>query len=80
MTNKREIKCPYCPWCGSPPPFIADQMYQAFCPNEDCEVLMWVPWDTAKQNLEDAHEAVFTSTDLDNSEYDETPQRGGPAE
>lgn len=46
--------------CGTPPPFIHDWLAQAFCPNEDCDVLMWTPWDTAKQNLDDMHEAVFT--------------------
>lgn len=59
------IKCPFCPVCGAEPPFIFDSMYQAFCPNEDCEVLMWVPWETAKANLDDMHEAVITETPPD---------------
>lgn len=67
--NGLQIKCPFCPWCGTPPKFLSPSMHQTWCPNEDCEVLMWVPWDTAKQNLEDSHVVEFTETSMDNSEY-----------
>lgn len=50
-TSDREIKCPFCPVCGTPPPFILDALYQCWCPNEDCNVFMWVPWCTAAENL-----------------------------
>lgn len=56
------VKCPCCPMCGSEPPWIFPSMAQAFCINEDCNVLAWSPWDTAKQNLDDMHEAVVTET------------------
>lgn len=67
----QQIKCPFCPVCGTPPTFIALGLSQAWCPNDDCEVLLWVPWDTAKQNLEDSHLAEFTHTAMDNSEYED---------
>jgi hypothetical protein len=51
-----DVKCPFCPMCGTPPPFIFDSLAQAWCPNEDCKVFMWTPWDTAAQNLADMHE------------------------
>lgn len=57
------IKCPFCPKCGAEPPFIFDSFAQAFCPNEDCDVLMWTPWDTAAENLADMHVAEFVETD-----------------
>lgn len=59
------VKCPLCPLCGSAPPFIFDSMYQAWCPNESCEVLFWVPWDTAAENLADRHEIEITGTRAD---------------
>lgn len=50
------VLCPVCPMCGTAPPFIYGTLHQAWCPNEDCEVLFWVPWDTAAQNLADMHQ------------------------
>ena len=50
-----QVKCPTCPKCGAVPPYIWPSMYQALCPNDDCDVFMWVPWDTAAENLADAH-------------------------
>jgi hypothetical protein len=37
-------------------------MAQAFCINEECDVLCWTPWDTAAANLADMHEAEITET------------------
>lgn len=50
-----QIKCPTCPLCGSTPPWIWPGLHQCVCPNEDCDVFMWVPWDTLEENLMDAH-------------------------
>jgi hypothetical protein len=49
------VKCATCPRCGAVPPYIWPSMYQALCPNDDCDVLFWVPWDTAEENLTDMH-------------------------
>lgn len=59
------VKCPLCPLCGSEPPFISASMHQAWCPNESCEVLCWVPWDTAAENLADRHEVEIIETHHD---------------
>lgn len=48
-----EILCPTCPLCGSTPPWIVPSMAQALCPSDDCDVLMWSPWDTKEANLHD---------------------------
>lgn len=55
-TDEPQIKCPFCPVCGTPPDFIFPGLHQCWCPNEDCRVFMWVPWDTAAANLADQHE------------------------
>ena len=47
--------------CGTAPDFIYEGLAQAFCPNDDCNVLCWTPWDTAKQNLDDMHEATYAT-------------------
>lgn len=49
-----DLKCPFCPVCGTPPESISPQMQQVFCANEECNVLMWVPWETAAKNLMDS--------------------------
>jgi len=54
--GRREILCPFCPKCGTPPDFIWDALYQCWCPNEACDVFMWVPWVSAAENL--AHEST----------------------
>jgi hypothetical protein len=46
--------------CGAIPPFIHDNLANAFCPNEECNVLAWNPWIPAKENLEDMGEATIT--------------------
>lgn len=72
MTDKDrpQIKCPYCPVCGTPPEFIWESLAQCWCPNEDCEVFMWEPWKTAKENLDDVGEVkwVENGPDIPNSE------------
>lgn len=60
-----EVKCPRCPVCSSEPPFIYPTFAQAFCPNEDCDVLCWIPWDTLEQNLMDARPAIMTETPME---------------
>jgi len=39
------LKCPHCPWCGSPPVgLIASTIYPTFfCRNEECPALTWDP-------------------------------------
>lgn len=56
MSEAPAVKCPNCPMCGAEPPYIFPTMHQAMCPNEACNVFMWVPWDTAAANLGDMHE------------------------
>jgi hypothetical protein len=49
-----------CPGCGSPPMALSIPLDgQAFCPNEDCHVLMWNP----NESLEQAF-ATVTYVDL----------------
>lgn len=57
--SQREVKCPNCPVCGDAAAFISPAMAQTFCTNEECNVLVWNPWDTAAQNLLDAGYAVI---------------------
>jgi hypothetical protein len=45
------------------PPWIFESMAQAFCINEECDVLCWTPWDTAAKNLLDMHEAQIHTND-----------------
>jgi hypothetical protein len=54
MANQEnEIRCPTCPMCGAEPPYIIPALAQAICPNEDCPVVLWVPWQTKEANLAD---------------------------
>lgn len=55
------VKCPFCPVCGTPPDFIAPMLYQCWCPNEDCNVFMWVPWVSAAENLAEQGEVKIIS-------------------
>jgi hypothetical protein len=55
LSNMPKIKCPQCPMCGAVPPWIWPGLHQCVCPNEACQVFMWVPWDTAAENLADSH-------------------------
>lgn len=48
-----QVKCPFCPVCGTPPDFIFPGLAQCWCPNEDCNVFMWEPWVSAAENLGD---------------------------
>lgn len=57
MTTQSEIKCPTCPVCGAPPMPMSIQLGQAFCTNEDCNVLAWDPYSTKDQNLFDGEYA-----------------------
>jgi hypothetical protein len=61
-SDELRVKCPFCPKCGSEPPWIFPTMAQAFCINEECDVLCWTPWDTAAANLADMHEAEIIET------------------
>jgi len=48
-----EILCPSCPVCGQPPHPVSMPL-QAFCGNDDCNVLTWNPTKSAEQNMFDA--------------------------
>ena len=61
--NSPRVLCPFCPVCGTPPPFIFDWLDQAFCPNEDCEVFAWCPFETAAKNLSDTSEIDLSMLD-----------------
>jgi len=54
--NDLGIKCAQCPMCGTFPSFAWVELTPWFCPNEDCSVLAWDPYSTARENLDDAHE------------------------
>lgn len=47
-----EFTCPDCPMCGQPPQILLSD--QAFCGTDDCQVFMWIPSRTARENLADA--------------------------
>lgn len=34
-------------------------LQQAMCPNDDCPVFFWVPWDTAAANLADMGDVII---------------------
>jgi hypothetical protein len=38
-----EVATPTCPRCGSAPAIVLGNVTQAFCGNEDCDVLTWNP-------------------------------------
>jgi len=67
------IKCPFCPVCGTPPDFIWPSLHQCWCPNEDCRVFMWVPWDTAAENLADQSEIKLPDFEQEAPTTDQTP-------
>lgn len=54
------VRCPFCPHCGMLPMLLMPGLRHCWCPNDSCDVLMWDPWATAKQNLEDQHAATET--------------------
>jgi len=43
------FSCPDCPMCGQPPQIQFSD--QAFCGNDDCRVLTWIPSRTRAENL-----------------------------
>lgn len=45
--------CPTCPYCGRPPEWLFKGGGQAFCYNEDCQVIGWNPSVSAAENLAD---------------------------
>lgn len=48
------VKCIRCPLCRSLPQLILAGGGQAFCPNDDCEVILWDMLSTLDENLMDA--------------------------
>lgn len=48
-----EVLYPGCPLCGGPPRFTVGDS-QAFCGNDDCNLIMWNPAVSAEGNLTDA--------------------------
>lgn len=54
-SDELRVLCPTCPLCGSVPPFIYPSFAQAFCTNEDCDVILWEPWVSLAQNLMNAN-------------------------
>jgi hypothetical protein len=47
-----DIKCMRCPLCGRIPVVILGFCGQAFCGNDDCNILMWDVHATKDENLE----------------------------
>lgn len=58
MTPQNQILCPNCPKCGSLPLDTFIEIAQAFCPNDNCDVLCWTPSESASVNLSDAAPAI----------------------
>jgi hypothetical protein len=54
MTNVPKILTPRCPMCDEPPVITIPGGLQAFCGNDDCNVLMWCPSKDIEGNLRDA--------------------------
>lgn len=50
-----EIKCVRCPLCNSLPLLVLGSGAQAFCSNDDCEVILWDACQSLDENLMDAH-------------------------
>ena len=50
-----EILTPCCPVCGEDPVFVLGGGTQAFCGNDDCNVLTWNPTKSADENLLNAN-------------------------
>lgn len=58
-----QVLTPTCPLCGAAPPFIFPSFAQAFCPNEDCDVILWEPWVSLAENLMNANTAKWYDAD-----------------
>lgn len=63
MNGMDEVKCPLCPVCDSEPVLIHPMLAQAFCSNDDCEVLCWDPWVSLDENLLDMAPAIVTENE-----------------
>ena len=57
------VLCPRCPLCGAEPPFIHPNFAQAFCPSEECDVILWEPWVSLAENLMNANTAKWYGPD-----------------
>ena len=57
------LKCPTCPLCGQLPMFVLVGAVQAFCGNDDCDLILWNPSETLDDNLMNAGRATTTSED-----------------
>lgn len=53
-----EVLSPGCPLCGHPPRFTVGTT-QAFCGNDDCNLIMWNPMASLDENLTDADVVRF---------------------
>ena len=51
-----EILTPRCPQCDQLPMMVFGGGTQAFCGNDDCNILMWTPTKSLDDNLLDARE------------------------
>ena len=56
------MRTPRCPFCGEQPKFIVG-ITQAFCGNDDCDLLCWDPSLTLDANLMDARVARWKPTE-----------------
>jgi hypothetical protein len=43
------IKTPRCPECDSLPDLILADGHQCFCPNDDCQIMIWDSHQTAEE-------------------------------
>lgn len=57
--------------CGCPAPFIFETFAQAFCINDDCDLLCWDPWTTAAANLADVGTVTIEEIPLRESAQDQ---------
>jgi hypothetical protein len=62
--GENEVKCPRCPVCDSEPAMgIHPMLAQAWCWNDDCQVLCWDPWVSLDENMLDMSPAIVTENE-----------------
>lgn len=64
LSERWLLACPACPVCGHPPAFVLAGAVQAFCTNDDCEIVLWNPSETQAVNLEDLSWSVVDAASV----------------
>ena len=59
-TGMSEILTPDCPVCGQPPVMVFGGWTQAFCGNDDCNIVCWDPSKSLDDNLLDVGFVTLT--------------------